>query len=287
MDVSAVLMALLELCPDHKNHQPSFSKGLPLTPAADSQRSSRHALTLIATARPLVFITTLAKEVARSSSAQASMSFNQASPAAIAVYSHVRHQPSSVDIQHSSTLHRSKKEILRIVELMIDKTQQEVIQLLLEVVQIVVHCIDAKQFKDRGLQEIFPALCRFNMISYCSQSRRLAVGSRSGHVAIHELRSAKEQVIPAHSSPITAIEFSHDGKLLATYSYEESKINFWQASSSLFGVLGSGIKCIRSANTARKTKITPSILKQIKLVWINQKALILLMPDGTELKYTV
>ena len=63
MDVSAVLMALLELCPDNKGHQPTFSKGLPLSPAADSQRTSRHALTLIASARPLAFITTLAKEV--------------------------------------------------------------------------------------------------------------------------------------------------------------------------------------------------------------------------------
>ena len=62
------------------------------------------------------------------------MSFHQPSPAAITVYSHVRHQPSAaVDIQNSTTLNRSKKEILRIVELMIEKTQQEVIQLLLEV----------------------------------------------------------------------------------------------------------------------------------------------------------
>ena len=72
-------------------------------------------------------------KVARNSSAQASLSFNQASPAAIAVYSHVRHQPSSADIQHSSTLHRSKKEILRVLELMIEKTQQEVVKLLPDV----------------------------------------------------------------------------------------------------------------------------------------------------------
>ena len=65
MDVSAVLMALLELCPDSRSHVASFSKGLPLSSAADSQRSARHALTLISTARPLVFITTLAKEVGK------------------------------------------------------------------------------------------------------------------------------------------------------------------------------------------------------------------------------
>lgn len=37
--------------------------GLPLTPAADSCRTSRHALTLIATARPAAFITCMAREV--------------------------------------------------------------------------------------------------------------------------------------------------------------------------------------------------------------------------------
>ena len=63
MDVSAVLMSLLELCPDNRSHVASFSKGLPLSSAADSQRSARHALTLISTTRPLMFITTLAKEV--------------------------------------------------------------------------------------------------------------------------------------------------------------------------------------------------------------------------------
>lgn len=37
--------------------------GLPLTPAADSCRTARHALTLIASVRPAAFITTMAKEV--------------------------------------------------------------------------------------------------------------------------------------------------------------------------------------------------------------------------------
>lgn len=41
--------------------------GLPLSPAADSARSARHALSLIATARPPAFITTIAKEVSGTS----------------------------------------------------------------------------------------------------------------------------------------------------------------------------------------------------------------------------
>ena len=41
----------------------SVTMGLPLNPPADSARSARHALSLIATARPPAFITTIAREV--------------------------------------------------------------------------------------------------------------------------------------------------------------------------------------------------------------------------------
>ncbi|XP_013915172.1 PREDICTED: WD repeat-containing protein 7-like [Thamnophis sirtalis] len=62
MDVSAVLMGLLELCADAEKQLSNIKMGLPLSPAADSARSARHALSLIATARPPAFITTIAKE---------------------------------------------------------------------------------------------------------------------------------------------------------------------------------------------------------------------------------
>uniref|UniRef100_A0A9J8DMF3 WD repeat domain 7 n=1 Tax=Cyprinus carpio carpio TaxID=630221 RepID=A0A9J8DMF3_CYPCA len=62
MDVSAVLVGLLELCADAEKHLSNISMGLPLSPGADSARSARHALSLIATARPPAFITTIARE---------------------------------------------------------------------------------------------------------------------------------------------------------------------------------------------------------------------------------
>lgn len=101
LDVSKVLLAMLELCCDGDKLIPRFvdqvfvlfvlvlplgwlsfvitglwntliicvlflssmTYGLPLSPAADSCRTARHALTLIATARPAAFITTMAREV--------------------------------------------------------------------------------------------------------------------------------------------------------------------------------------------------------------------------------
>ncbi|EDO29103.1 predicted protein, partial [Nematostella vectensis] len=178
MDVSSVLLALLELSADDKAHDMSFPKGLPLSPAADTHRSARHALSLIATARPSVFIATIAKEP---------------SPSAIAVYSHVRHQPTqNTEAQTTTVLNRAKKEILRIIDLMIEKTQQDVVDLL----------------TDTG--------------------------------------------------------------------------------SSLFGMLSSSMKCVKSYTTPRPTsKISPSLLKMVRLVWINHKNVILLMADGAEFKYSI
>lgn len=40
-----------------------MSYGLPLAAAADTARTARHAVALIATARPQVFVTTMAREV--------------------------------------------------------------------------------------------------------------------------------------------------------------------------------------------------------------------------------
>ena len=91
-----------------------MATGLPITSAADSCRSAHHALSLIATARPATFITTMAKEVAR----YQALAVNAQTPAAIL---------------QASPLYKAKAEILRILELLIDKMQNDVVDLLIEV----------------------------------------------------------------------------------------------------------------------------------------------------------
>lgn len=114
LDVSKVLIGLLEMCCDADKLVPSMTYGLPLTPKADSCRTARHALTLIATARPAAFITTMAREVARFNALQQNA------------------QTLNVNVQNS-VLYRAKPEILRGVELLIDKMQSEMADLLVEV----------------------------------------------------------------------------------------------------------------------------------------------------------
>lgn len=88
--------------------------GLPLTPIADACRTASHALSLIATARPPAFIITMAKEVAR---------FNAIAQTAQAQHSQII----------NSVLVRGKLEILKTVELLVEKMPSDVADHLVEV----------------------------------------------------------------------------------------------------------------------------------------------------------
>ena len=72
------------------------------------------------------------------------------------------------------------------------------------------------------------------------------MGTKTGSMAMYELRASRVQNIPAHGvmrdqsiqsmiittdvfqAPITALAFNPDGKNLVTYSSEENKLSFWQ-----------------------------------------------------------
>ena len=65
VQVSKVLLGLLDMSSEADRWVPSQRYGLPLTPIADCCRTARHALGAIARARPGVFVTSVAKEIAR------------------------------------------------------------------------------------------------------------------------------------------------------------------------------------------------------------------------------
>ncbi|XP_071092027.1 WD repeat-containing protein 7-like isoform X2 [Haliotis cracherodii] len=271
LDVSSVLLGLLELCVDADRLLPSMSYGLPLTPAADACRSARHALSLIATARPPALIITMAKEVAR--------------------YNALAQNTQSQHAQIlNSVLVRAKQEILHVIELLVEKMPNDVADLICEVMDVTMHCLEITQLKAKGLQELFPAVCRFSMVSYCGQTKRIWVGAKNGGLALYEMKQhAKCQLIPGHHGPIIAVSVNPDGKFLATFSHVDSKLKFWQtASSSLFGIGSQQTKCIRQYTTA-PCQVTPvtNILKLVRLVWIDNRTVVLLTVDGTETKYSV
>lgn len=271
LDVSAVLLGLLELCVDADRLVPNLTFGLPLIPYADASRTARHSLSLIATARPPAFIITMAKEVAR--------------------YNTLAQNAQSQHPQLlNSVLVRAKAEILRVIELLVDKMPNDVAELLIEVMDVVVHCLDLNQLKSKGLQEVFPAICRFGMVTYCSHNKRIWVGAKNGTLAFYELKPhSKCTTITAHTGPVIAVMVSPDGKHLASYSHADCKLKFWQtASSNIFGIGSQQTKCVKQLSTP-PCHVTPmtNLLKLVRLVWLDNRTVVLLTVDGTEAKYTI
>nr|KAF6424207.1 WD repeat domain 7 [Rousettus aegyptiacus] len=275
MDVSAVLMGLLELCADAEKQLANITMGLPLSPAADSARSARHALSLIATARPPAFITTIAKEVHRHTALAANTQSQQN--------------------MHTTALARAKGEILRVIEILIEKMPTDVVDLLVEVMDIIMYCLEGSLVKKKGLQECFPAICRFYMVSYYERNHRIAVGARHGSVALYDIRTGKCQTIHGHKGPITAVAFAPDGRYLATYSNTDSHISFWQMNTSLLGSIGMlnsapQLRCVKTYQVPPVQPASPgshNALRLARLIWTSNRNVILMAHDGKEHRFMV
>ncbi|CAH0761824.1 unnamed protein product [Diatraea saccharalis] len=266
LDVSHVLLGLLEMCSDADKLVPSMTYGLPLTPQADSCRTARHALTLIATARPGAFITTMAREVARCAAAQ---------------------QGGAPAPAHHA-LQRGRAEVLRGIELLIDRMHNEVAELLVEVMDIILHCVDQSHLKSRGLNEVFPAICRYNQVSHCPATRRIAVGSHTGQLAMYELRAGRCQSLAAHSGPVTACAFSPDGRYLVSYAIADNRLSFWQSTAGMFGLGAAQTRCVKCYSTAPMAdvaRLNPARLA--RLVWANARTVTLMLADGSETRFNV
>lgn len=185
---------------------------------------------------------------------------------------------------------RSKPEILRNIEILIEKMPVEISNLIVETMDIVLFCLDHSPLKSRGLGDVFPPIVKFQNVSYCMTSRRIAVGARNGNLAIYEIKTPKCQLLPAHSSPITAVSFSHDGRYLVTYALQENKLCFWSTATGLFNIGQSHTKCVRTYNCPQ---VPAQVLqtcagnphKMAKLIWIANKTVILMFADGSEVRF--
>ena len=288
MEVSAVLLGLLDLCEHYQEHARSFHTGLPLSPASDSCRSSHHALSLIATARPLTFVTTIAREVARHNAAAAN--------------------PQHQALLQNSVLARARREVLRVIDLLADKMLSDLQRVLVEVVDIVLFCVDTSMLRaSHGLLEAVPALARFHNVSYDARSRRVASTTAQGSLVLHDIRSCKNQTIArGGGGRVAALCFSPEGKYLAVYSADDNQISFWLTATSLFGMLQSQVKCVKTMSAIKvqaksggegKTSGSKYSLNSSsggsskmyppKLVWINNRLVVLLTSDNNEYRFHV
>uniref|UniRef100_A0A0N4ZTC0 WD_REPEATS_REGION domain-containing protein n=1 Tax=Parastrongyloides trichosuri TaxID=131310 RepID=A0A0N4ZTC0_PARTI len=272
IDISKVLLGLLELASSGENMKDTTpgTRAFPLTPAADACRTAKHALSLIAAVRPHALILALCTEVAR---------FNSAT----------QHQ--TIQQSFVSPLVKANVEVLRIIEQLTEKQYNDIIDLIIPVGDILIHCLEPPTLKTTPLVKLFPPIAKFNMVAYCPVSRRVAFGGKNGKVVVHDLKSTKAQSIQAHNQPITSLAFSSDGKTLAVYCATEAKISLWHSQQSFLGMGLGQLKCIKSINAPAEFPIetpggSPQIFKA-NLYFSGPKALNLMLPNDKEVRFTL
>ncbi|KAI8441549.1 LOW QUALITY PROTEIN: hypothetical protein MSG28_015135 [Choristoneura fumiferana] len=144
------------------------------------------------------------------------------------------------------------------------KASNEITELLVEVMDIILHCVDQSHLKSKGLSDVFPAICRYNQVSHCPATRRIAVGSHTGQLAMYELRAGRCQSLAAHSGPVTACAFSPDGRYLVSYATADNRL---------------------TAPMADVARLNPARLA--RLVWTNSRTVTLMLADGSETRFNV
>lgn len=124
--------------------------------------------------------------------------------------------------------------------------------LLPRLVETVVRSLDphVPYLRDRCLQattKVLHALVKqYPMVSFHQESQRLAVGTQDSVIVIYDLKTATRwHVLEGHTGPITAISFAPNGKMLASYSLQDTEVRFWQTTSSIW-IIGYSPHCIRT-----------------------------------------
>ena len=139
-------------------------------------------------------------------------------------------------------------------------------------------------------------LC-YPMVSFHQPSQLFAVGTdkiSKSLIVIYDLRTAtKWKILDGHTGDVTAIAFSEDGGMLASYSGDETppSMRVWRTGSSLFPILlGLQGKCLRTYHLKvieAESMSKKHLLKNTKIVWKNPSTIQLTREDKSEVQFTV
>jgi len=123
----------------------------------------------------------------------------------------------------------------------------------------------------------------FPMVSFHQTSQRFAVGTADNIIIIYDLRTATRwKMLSGHKARVSAVKFSEDGNLIASYSSPEKVVRIWQCVSVGFlgGLLGITGRCVKKHSLPglklpRTQASTLQQLTHVTLDWRSQDEVLL------------
>jgi len=174
------------------------------------------------------------------------------------------------DLVHSKNIYE-RQSGLQLLSLFINKKPLIIYPYLSKIVEAVVKSLDPNvpNMRENMIQSVTLSLHdlvkKFPNIAFHGNSQRIAIGSIEGLILIYDLKTGTRwQILEGHQKPVTAVSFSPDGKLIASYSLEEASVRIWQPSPSFFGMLVGTFNSGDSGNTPMKSIRSYSVGTEIK-----------------------
>ncbi|KAJ3307604.1 hypothetical protein HDU76_004502, partial [Blyttiomyces sp. JEL0837] len=220
------------------------------------------------------------------------------------------------DIGHAKTA-AERLGALKLLGMFISKKPAIILSHLAQIIEAMVKSLDPNIPGMReSLQPIITSnfaeiVKTFPTVSFHHGTQKLAAGTNEGTVIMYDLKTAtKVQILEGHTKALSAVAFSPDGRLIATFSLPEGNVRFWQPSTGFFNSLvgafsgnsanaataalasvgGVGLmKSFREFNIglAGAGASNTDILREVKFEWMSDRSVKLFSVQDFQLVFTV
>eukprot|EP01117_Protostelium_nocturnum_P009691 TRINITY_DN3461_c0_g1_i1.p1 TRINITY_DN3461_c0_g1~~TRINITY_DN3461_c0_g1_i1.p1 ORF type:complete len:1249 (-),score=384.08 TRINITY_DN3461_c0_g1_i1:37-3783(-) len=135
------------------------------------------------------------------------------------------------------------------------------------------HCLSATTSVLHVLVKKYP------MISFHQETQRMAVGTKEGPIIIYDLKTAtKWWTLEEGNQQVTALNFSSNGRNLASYTMGDETIRIWSTYTAFLSILSPNPQCIRKfvVPKAKEKILSPlNLLECVSLKWTSDKVITL------------
>ncbi|KAI3389572.1 hypothetical protein SNEBB_009861 [Seison nebaliae] len=205
---------------------------------------------------------------------------------------YLRQQIQSLHNYYSLICQIGRSELICLLRHIMNIQPKEVGDVVTEICDIILFCIDVRQLKQLTLSQVFPPIANFPMISHCMTSGQIAVGCVNGTVSFYDANGNKYQLPTEIKHSISACAISPDGKCIALYSEREKSFLVYHilTSISLLGMGGNiNLKLYKQMELPQREKknMKESMIGLVRLYWTSNRCVALYSSDAPELKFQI